>query len=152
MDYPFITSLQNVDNVSRSDWVEQVGPAAYASLRASAQLQSKVIVLGLEVDHGEANANYYNVKLPCGKVITGLSGFHLAHISLLAPPPLEKAIGCQYTIELIVDGATVDTKLAHDMMAANIGIAVKQVLEVSGFAGYKTTVGLVTYETSYPVE
>ncbi len=60
-------------------------------------------------------------------------------------------LGCQYTVELTVDGYTDGAFLDHDMMEVAIQAAINRMLETSGFAGYTTKVGSVCFETDYPI-
>jgi hypothetical protein len=55
----------------------------------------------------------------------------------------------QYVIELETEGP-VDTPLAHDQLEIMMLHNLRKMLKTCGFAGFKTTVNVITYETTYP--
>lgn len=61
-----------------------------------------------------------------------------------------RRLGCQYAVELIVAGVEEGGFLDHEMMEIAIKAALDNMLKGAGFACYKTEVGSVVYETSYP--
>lgn len=55
----------------------------------------------------------------------------------------------QYVIELETEGPA-DTPLVHDQLEIMMLHRLRKMFETCGFAGFKTTVNVVTYEATYP--
>jgi hypothetical protein len=61
-------------------------------------------------------------------------------------------LGVQFVVELQVANHIDGNYLDHEMMASAIHGAIRWMLDRRGYAGCKTTVDSVQYETDYPID
>lgn len=168
----FKTNLCALDSVSKGDWLLGMSQRAYAAMVGAWERMEVVTVHAVAMDSGTAKAadDYYDIELANGIKIDAVSGHHLANIRQLMqtynvmalmnklevieePAPVEtKTLGCQYMIELHVDGYKPGTILSHELMSLAIKHTIERMLETCGFGGFQTTVQSVQYEADYEID
>jgi len=142
------TRLIRITEVDKTDW--GYDEALYAKLQAAFELHAPVTVVGRAMRHGGDPTNdYYNVRLADGTELPVVHGYHLEGIENFETPPA--TLTCQYLVELKVAKHLEGAYLDHDMMALAITNALTNMLAISGFAGYTTTVddNSVHFETAF---
>lgn len=136
-----------ITEVDESDW--GYSDEKYAKLLAAYHMHAPVTVNEIEVDNGGGVSDYYNVQLADGTEFEAVSGVHLEGIQRFEPPAKPRTLTCQYIVELNVAEHREGQFLGHEMMALAIQGAIADLLKGSGFGGFNTTVGTVTYETDF---